>query len=144
MRRLAIALVPCLLVVGGACTEETVPRGPAEELSGTCGLPTPEPDRDESIVPRYFLPEGAEISNATAERGGFLTAINVPLDVQGSFDFYRDAVKQAGYEMIQSDNEGFEAELYLRKGKRLAAIQIRQSKCSDRTIAFVNEIVPER
>ena len=132
------------MLLCGACTEESVPPGPPEELSGTCGLPTPEPKRDESLVPKYFLPEGAEVSNATAERGGFLTAINVPLDVQSSFDFYTEAAKGAGYEVIQSDNEGFEAEIYMRKGKRLAAIQIRQSKCSDRTIAFVNEIVPEK
>ena len=136
----------CVAALGGsACSEDaTAPEGPGDRLSGTCGLPTPEPERDETLVPAFFLPEGAEVSNATAERGGFLTVINVPLPVQGSFDFYSEAVKEAGYEVIQRDNEGFEAEIYLRKGKRLAAIQIRQSKCSDRSIAFVNEIVPER
>ena len=144
MAGIAIALAACAVLACSACTEETTPPGPENGLSGTCGLPTPEPERDETIVPRYFLPEGAEVSNATAERGGFLTAINVPLNVQKSYDFYTEAAKGAGYEMIQTDNEGFEAELYLRKGKRLAAIQIRQSKCSDRSIAFVNEIVPEK
>lgn len=94
-------------------------------------------------MPELFLPEGAEISNAQAERGGFVTAINVRLGVSEALEFYKKAVKEGGYEIIQSDNEGFEAEIYLRKKNRLAAIQIRTSTCGDRSIVFVNEIVPE-
>ena len=105
-------------------------------------MPTPEPSRDESLVPEELLPEGAEISNAQAERGGFLTAINVKLSVGEALKFYKKAVKASGYQIINSDNEGFEAEIYLRKKKRLAAIQIRTSTCGDRSIVFINEIVP--
>lgn len=94
-------------------------------------------------MPELFLPEGAEISNAQAERGGFITAINVKLSVSEALEFYKEAVKQGGYEVISTDNEGFEAEMYLRKKNRLAAIQIRTSTCDDRSIVFVNEIVPE-
>lgn len=122
---------------GGQTTDEL------EGLSGTCGLPTPEPDRNEAVVPEIFLPDGAEISRAQKERGGFITAINVPLSVAGALAFYEDAVDKGGYEVIQSDNEGFEAELYLRRGKKLAAIQIRMSTCDDRSIVFVNEILPD-
>lgn len=112
-------------------------------LSGTCGLPTPEPDRDEAVVPEIFLPEGAEVSNAQKERGGFLTAINVKLSVAEAFDYYKAAAKDGGYETINVDNEGFEAEMYLRRKNKLAAIQIRTSTCDDRSIVFINEIVPE-
>jgi hypothetical protein len=105
-------------------------------------LPTPEPDRDEDVVPAYFLPEGAEISNAQVERGGYITAVNVKLSVKAALDFYRKAVKQNGYELINVDNEGFEAEVYFRGKKRLAAIQIRTSTCGDRSIVFINEIRP--
>ncbi|MEA2451540.1 MAG: hypothetical protein QOG04_250 [Actinomycetota bacterium] len=119
------------------------PDADPTKLSGTCGLPTPEPTRDESLVPDGFLPEGAEISNAQAERGGFLTAINVRLSVAQALKFYKAAVKEAGYKIINADNEGFEAEIYLRKAKRLAAIQIRTSTCDDRSIVFINEIVPD-
>lgn len=94
-------------------------------------------------MPENLLPEGSEIAKSAAERGGFITAVNVPLSVQEAFEFYKKAVKEAGYESISVDNEGFEAELYLRRNKRLAAIQIRTSKCEDRSIVFVNEIVPE-
>jgi hypothetical protein len=111
-------------------------------LSGTCGLPTPEPTRVENLVPDELIPEGAEIANAQAERGGFLTSINVKLTVEEALKFYKKAVTEAGYEIINSDNEGFEAEIYLRKKNRLAAIQIRTSVCDDRSIVFINEIVP--
>lgn len=94
-------------------------------------------------MPELFLPEGAEISSAQAERGGFITAINVRLSVDEALKYYRAAVKEGGYEVINIDNEGFEAEMYLRKGKHLAAVQIRTSTCEDRVIVFVNEIVPE-
>ena len=136
-----MAVLALVVLVG---CESSSPPSKEEGLSGTCGLPTPEPDRDESIVPARFLPEGAEINRAERERGGFITAINVPLSVGEALAFYEAAVKEGGYEVIQSDNEGFEAEIYLRRGKKLAAIQIRMSTCDDRSIVFVNEIVPEK
>ena len=136
-----------LLVTMISCTGDS-PKKTEENpagLSGTCGLPTPEPGRDESLVPEVLLPPGAEISNAQAERGGFIAAINVKLSVGEALDFYRKAVKAAGYEAINIDNEGFEAEMYLRKEakNRLAAIQIRTSTCDDRSIVFINEIEPQ-
>ncbi len=108
-------------------------------------MPTPDPDeqRNDGLIPENLLPDGAEIAKSAAERGGFITAINVPMGVAEAFDFYRKAVKEAGYESISVDNEGFEAELYLRRKNRLAAIQIRTSTCEDRSIVFVNEIIPE-
>lgn len=133
------------VVLAGACGDGEETPSLDDGLSGSCGLPTPDPvdQRRDELVPESLLPEGAEIAKSAAERGGFITAINVPLGVQGAFDFYRKAVKQAGYESISVDNEGFEAELYLRRKNRLAAIQIRTSTCEDRSIVFVNEIVPE-
>ncbi|MEA2517204.1 MAG: hypothetical protein QOG16_1042 [Actinomycetota bacterium] len=71
-----------------------------------------------------------------------MTSINVKLTVGEALKFYKKAVTGAGYEIINSDNEGFEAEIYLRKKNRLAAIQIRTSTCDDRSIVFINEIVP--
>jgi hypothetical protein len=141
--RTTILAVAVMVLVG--CTGGSEKRASPPGLSGTCGLPSPDPDsrRDDSLVPDYFLPEGAEIAKAQAERGGFITAINVPLSVGGAFEHYRTAARDAGYEVIQTDNEGFEAEIYLRRGKKVAAIQVRTSTCDDRSIVFVNEIVPE-
>jgi hypothetical protein len=103
-------------------------------------LPSPQANLDESLVPPLFLPDGAVLTRAQRERGGFLAAINVTLGVQDALRYYRRAVNDGGYEVIQADNEGFEAELYLRKGKFLAAVQIRTSKCDDESIVFVNVV----
>lgn len=140
IRTVAAALLFLALV---SCSGDPEPGGNPAGLSGTCGLPTPEPERDESLVPELLMPEGAEVSNAQAERGGFIAAINVKLSVQDALAFYKAAIKKAGYEVINIDNEGFEAEMYLRRNKKLAAIQIRTSTCDDRAIVFINEIVPQ-
>ena len=126
-----------VVLLGVACDEngEDGSARPAD-----CGLPSPEADVDVSLVPEVFLPDEAEVLRAERERGGFLAMIGVPLGVQDALGFYRRAVRSARYEVIQADNEGFEAELYLRKGKFLAAIQIRTSKCDDESVVFVNVV----
>lgn len=111
-----------------------------ESTARSCGLPTPEPTVDAALVPELYLPEEATLTRAESERGGFLAAINIELGVQDALAYYRRAVQDGGYEIIQHDNEGFEAELYLRKGPKLAAVQIRTSKCDDESIVFVNEV----
>ncbi|HEV3472541.1 MAG TPA: hypothetical protein VG408_04965 [Actinomycetota bacterium] len=75
---------------------------------------------------------------AQAERGGFLAMINVQLSVQDALETYHSIVTENGFEIIQEDNEGFEAEIYLRKKEHLAAIQIRTSQCDDASVVFVN------
>jgi hypothetical protein len=109
-----------------------------------CGLPSRGPNVDDSLVPDLYIPDEAELTRAQAERGGFLAQINIELGVQDALRYYRQAVEDAGYEIIQRDNEGFEAELYLRKGEMLAAVQIRTSKCDDESIVFVNEVDASR
>lgn len=64
--------------------------------------------------------------------------INVQMGVQESLKTYHSIVTEHGFEIIQEDNEGFEAEIYLRKKKQLAAIQIRRSQCDDASVIFVN------
>ena len=130
----------------GACEGSTETPPLDEGLSGSCGLPTPDPvdQRQDELVPEALLPPGSEIAKSTAERGGFLSAVNVPLSVAEAFAFYRKAVTEAGYEAISIDNEGFEAELYLRRKDHLGAIQIRTSTCADRSIVFINDIDPEQ
>ena len=105
-----------------------------------CGLPSPEPSAQRELVPDYFLIEGTEVIRAQAERGGFLAMLNVDLGVQDALETYHSIVLENGFEIIQEDNEGFEAEIYLRKKKQLAAIQIRRSQCDDASVLFVNVV----
>lgn len=91
-------------------------------------------------MPDLYLPDEATLVRAEEERGGFLAMINVRLGVQDALRYYRRAVRRDGWEVIQADNEGFEAEIYLRRAKDLAAIQIRTSKCDDESVVFVNVV----
>ena len=103
-----------------------------------CGLPSPEPSIEAGLVPDYFLPEGTELVRAQAERGGYLAMINIQSGVQDALETYHSIVSDNDFEIIQEDNEGFEAEIYLRRKKQLAAIQIRRSQCDDASVVFVN------
>lgn len=64
--------------------------------------------------------------------------INIQLGVQDALEDYHSIVDDNGFEIIQEDNEGFEAEIYLRRKEQLAAIQIRRSQCDDASVVFVN------
>jgi hypothetical protein len=64
--------------------------------------------------------------------------LSVPLSVQEALPPYRKAVAEAGFDVVSEDNEGFEAEVYLKRGKRLGAIQIRRTLCDDVSVVFVN------
>jgi hypothetical protein len=120
-----------------ACSDDENSRA---DIPADCGLPSPSPGLDEALIPVELVPPDAEISSAARRKGGITGVINLPLGVQPAFDFYREAVKRAGFKIIQLDNEGFEAELYLRRARTLGAIQVRRSVCNDASVAFVNLI----
>lgn len=70
-----------------------------------------------------------------------MTAVlSVPMSVQDALPPYRKAIDAAEFELVSEDNEGFEAELYMKQGKRLGAIQIRRTLCDDVSIVFVNVV----
>ena len=132
----------CLLVVLAiaslaACAGEKGSDGP-RKLAGTCGFPRKTIDVDTSALPKDFVFEGVEVANFEDRKKRLTAALNVPFGVQDSLPRYRSASKDAGFEVIQEDNEGFEAELYLRKGPDLASIQIRGSQCQDAVRVYVN------
>jgi hypothetical protein len=60
------------------------------------------------------------------------------MGVQDALPRYKKAVREVGFEVVGEDNEGFEAELYMKRGERLGALQIRRTLCDDVSIVFVN------
>lgn len=96
------------------------------------------------IVPKYFLVDDAQVVRAQRERGGFLASLNVDLGVQDALERFQMIVREQDYEIIQQDNEGFEAEIYIRGPGQLGAIQIRTSQCDTKSVVFVNIVDPER
>jgi len=134
---ISLRLLSAILLVAlalSACDGEPSSTGQPVD----CGLPSPEPGTDAKLIPDYFLPEETELVRAQAERGGYLAMINVQFSVQDALETYQSIVSDNGFEIIQQDNEGFEAEIYLRKRKQLAAIQIRRSQCDDASVIFIN------
>lgn len=66
--------------------------------------------------------------------------LSVALSVQDALPLYKKAISGAGFDLVGEDNEGFEAELYMKRGERLGAIQIRRTLCDDVSIVFVNVV----
>jgi hypothetical protein len=92
-------------------------------------------------VPDEFLLDGdASVASAGRRRGGVTAVLSVEMGVQDALPLYRRAVRGGGFEIVGEDNEGFEAEVYLKRGERLGAIQIRRTLCDDVSIVFVNVV----
>ncbi|HEX2059087.1 MAG TPA: hypothetical protein VHI71_12055 [Actinomycetota bacterium] len=128
-----LAAAAAALVLAAACN-----RG-GDALPAGCGLPTPDPAARPELIPDHFLLEGqAEVATAARRKGGVTGVLTIQRSVQDGLPLYRKAVDAAGYELIAEDNEGFEAELYMRKGKSLGQIQLRTSVCDDASVVFVN------
>jgi hypothetical protein len=135
---LAVVLVAAF--VAGGCSERT-PADDGRAIPAQCGLPTPDPGADASVVADVFLLGGdAEVTKTKKSKRGILAALNVPYSVSEAFSRYSESVKKGGYEVVDDDFEGFEAELYLRKGDDLGAVQIRRSTCEEASVVFVNVV----
>jgi hypothetical protein len=137
--RALIAGVLAAALLASGCSEEE----PADdrEIPAQCGLPTPDPGADASVVADAFLLGGdAEVTKTDKSKRGTIAALNVPYSVSEAFSRYSEAVRRDGYQIVDDDFEGFEAELYLRKDDDLGAVQIRRSTCNDASIVFVNVV----
>ena len=142
MRKVArgagILLAGWLVICSAACSSEE-PAEKAEIDLAECGLPEPTPGADASLIPNPFLLGGeAEVIQVEVEEGRVIGGLGLRLNVDRSFDRYKTAIPEASYELLQEDNEHFEAELYIKKGKELGSIQIRGSTCPDAVIVYLN------
>ena len=135
MKRLVTVVTLMAVLIG--CTEE--PQSSARgKLAGTCGFPARKAPVDPKGIPEEFLLEGVEVSKVQNTKKRLTAALNVPHSVQDALDLYRDVVKELGYQIIRVDNEGFEAEIYMRKGDDLAAMQVRMSTCENAVALYIN------
>ncbi len=120
-----LVLVLALMRAGG-----TEAVAPPDDLSAECGAPTPAPEADRALVPEAFLPTTSAVVDTSRKNQSLNAALTVSLEIQGALEFYRDAVASEGYEVISEDNEGFEAELYIKRGGELGGVRIRPTLCS--------------
>jgi hypothetical protein len=137
-RKVAAGLL-CLIAAvgcdsGGATEEGTIPA--------ECGLPSPGPKVDASGVPKQYLLDGAAIVRKVTEQDDlYVVALNVPLTVNAAYGAYLDALSAPRYKVITKENEGFEAEIYLRdvEAENLMAVQIRQPQCVEAVAVYITE-----
>ncbi len=128
-------LIAALLLLASACNEGS------GSTAADCGLPTPDPAGRGALIPQPFLLGGdAEVATAGRRKGGVTGVLNIQMSVQDAFPLYKRAIARAGFELVGEDNEGFEAELYMKRGKELGSLQIRTSVCDDASVVFVNVV----
>ena len=135
-----IALCAVTLVGSVACSGEPRPANNSAPATSECGLPAVKAAADPSRVPKEFLldePE-VEVAETFERRRRFIAALNVSGSVQDTFRAFKGALERSRFDLLQEDNEGFEAELYLQKGNEFAVIQIRASNCDDASLVFLN------
>ena len=135
MKRVAV-LMMIAIVLGGCAGEEKKASEPG--LSGTCGLRKVGRDVDESRVSEEFLLEGVEIARTEDLKDRFIATINAPYSVNEAYRTYLRQVKEAGWDVVTHETEGFEAEIYLTDPKRLAAVQVRTSTCDEKVVVYVS------
>lgn len=103
----------------------TAKRAPT---SAECGLPSPDPDLDPKMLPG--MARVSEEIVALDASGGFLSAtLNVPMSVKDTLDTLHRRALAAGYEILQLDFEGFEAELFVRTRDEMGVLRIVISDC---------------
>ena len=140
MRFVAALMVLAVAMAGCADEDEPTVKG----LSGTCGLREIAKDVDEDLVPEEFLLEGVELARTQTLRGRFIATVNAPYEVNAAYRLYRDQVKEAGWDIVTHETEGFEAEIYLSDEERLAAIQVRTSTCEGKVVVYVSIVDREQ
>lgn len=131
MRRPLLALLLLLLASCG---------GSGEAFPEACGLPSPSGNVDVSEVPDDLLIyDDAVVRQVSRQDGLLVTALNIPTGVTEAYDDYLAAVKSSPYQVINSENEGFEAEIYLKEkdANTFVAIQIRNPGCREAVSTFI-------
>lgn len=102
-------------------------------------MPTPDPAARPEVIPRTFLLDGeATVTSAGSRPGGVTGVLSIETSVGDAVPLYRKAARRGGFDVVGAENEGFEAEVYVKRGKLLGAIQIRRSLCDDVSVVFVN------
>lgn len=135
MKRIALSLLVALAMTS-ACGGGS--DAPPEASPSACGFPEPSATADPSIVDSAFVVDGS-VFIETSSGGGLIGAhLYMPLSVNDGYKRFMGILKDEGFKIVGRDNEGFEAEIYFRRGKALGAIQIRRSICDDATSVFLN------
>ena len=124
--RLGAALAVAVLVVGAACSKDAAPEN---RPASACSVP-PEIAAPKDVPEDFPWPDGVFVTQAESTEqfvsiGGFGETT-----VEELFEITRTELLDEGFDIINTDFEGFEAELYFAKGNSLAGIAaLREGPC---------------
>lgn len=127
-----VAMVSLTAACGGGATDEPFPAA--------CNLPSPSPGAGEAEIPAELeLIEGTVVRYVTEEGGVTVYAVNVPAGIEEIYDTYRERLDGDRFELIDAENEGFEAELYWRDASSggNVAFQVRNPGCEEASSGFL-------
>ncbi len=126
--RIGLVGACALVILACACSGGA---GPSATRSPT-SCPTPGEALDAKKAPAELrLDDHATITNVTRRRNALgITAISTKSVVELYPPLAR-AILDAGYSIVSSDNEGFEAEIFFGDADVTAAYRLREGPCED-------------
>lgn len=117
------APVAALLLACGA-SDPSAPAGGEGQLGGDVqageqGCPRQTPASVPSAFPELTLPSGAQVVEPAASVPQEMRVdLLAPLTVDEGRRFFEKSLRRDGYEILHTDYEGFEAEVYFASGRR--------------------------
>lgn len=130
----AVILATGMLLAG--CSED-----PADRAANPQECPTPEAvtgSKLDELPPRLPLQKWGTIVKVT-KRAGFVGAELISdATIAELYGEISRAVRDGGYLIVSSENEGFEAELFFQKGPNTGTFLLRQGPCKgDVTVKLI-------
>lgn len=128
---LLVVVVAVISSCGGEAGDEPFPAA--------CNLPSPSPGAVEEEIPDGLeLIDGTVVRYVTQEGGVSVYAVNIPAGIEEIYDTYSEDLDER-FELIDAENEGFEAELYWRDTESggNVAFQVRNPGCDEASSGFL-------
>ncbi|MGH2728997.1 MAG: hypothetical protein ACRDJI_00145 [Actinomycetota bacterium] len=118
----------CLLLLSGCGGD-----GDSDAAPSPCPSQVPVDDRDLRLLPRDVPLAEHGVVTEVVVKAGFLGAQAVgDTRIIELYPPLARSVLDAGYDIISSENEGFEAEIFFARGKHITgAYRLREGPCKD-------------
>ena len=91
----------------------------------------PIPKQSQNLV----LP-GARLTHHRTTRSGVTLGLSAPVSIRTAYEDFRVLLSRSSYSLLVTDFEGFEAEIYFRKGSNIGVALLREGPCETTSISI--------